>query len=989
MPVDTYYTPPLPGSPVPTFGGSPLLDYNAAMLAASSTYCPPSAATTASPISSPVPLSPALTASPLLGTPRITDSPVISSPSLKSDESAFDSSKAAVPTSSGTAFSQNATATSGPTNSSLITAQTVLSALLAVALFFACLAAWLARRRKPKALPVISSPLPQLEYKYNPGGPDDDVESRLDGQTSGLGRSSEVPTLPESVLPSKLWRNSAASGSGGLSEFRKSVEEGLGQMGHEKPIKRGSTTESAREEAETSFSPDPSDLRRTPTLPYRPHRCSSLPNTASMPSLPSATYTSHDRSVRGSMEYQEKVAAGPPVRRPHPGPVTLQQQARPKGSPRPASDPVSEYFEEDRYTRPASPTASVKSKGSIKSNKSSIWALRKTAIIASASSSAKKEAKPMDISLPLGRPARQRIIAAMPDPAVDISASINMVLLDPVPGQADVSAGRSKAKPRPMSQDAATPRNKLRKRSSSLGAPKARPATIGHTPPAILVTDHPTALVPPPSPTMKRVSTYSLSDTLAYTLSASPSMATTSHYQVRDDSSFIDPDMLRDEYAYVVDGRGDQARQDQYQEQEASAQDPDAGSRPESMQSVTSSLSSTSTADTMDLDTDDEQLRRSQRRRTLLYSVYRQSQSQPDGLSTWTVDSDHTVPAAEPAPPPADTPRRPQNSKTDLVASFPPVPTAPLTPPYTPVEARFPSSVAEVQATRQQVETPTNTARYRSVSAGAVKPELDPALTRFSRLDLASELAMSQFGSQTSLKSISRDRDGKFVVNGQDADLVGAGPSSPPMPPRSPRRLSSYTPQPSPSSHNGKVRPAAPPSTPARRTRSSTVGDKPATTDGMMTAARIPLPTRSKATRVSVATAVPPSPMVRSIADDLEASVLFSSGYEPHKARPISTISTNSSAGNRRRSSIIDFTYLNPDRTSAGSLTLPRLDEEEDDDRSVCESIFSASTQTQANKRDCVDSRDSGSHESAWELAKARVRARASLALPSVMEELA
>lgn len=43
----------------------------------------------------------------------------------------------------------------------------------------------------------------------------------------------------------------------------------------------------------------------------------------------------------------------------------------------------------------------------------------------------------------------------------------------------------------------------------------------------------------------------------------------------------------------------------------------------------------------------------------------------------------------------------------------------------------------------------------------------------------------------------------------------------------------------------------------------------------------------------------------------------------------------------------------------------------------------------QANGRVRTDSRDSGSHESAWELAKARVRARASLALPSVMEELA
>ena len=34
-----------------------------------------------------------------------------------------------------------------------------------------------------------------------------------------------------------------------------------------------------------------------------------------------------------------------------------------------------------------------------------------------------------------------------------------------------------------------------------------------------------------------------------------------------------------------------------------------------------------------------------------------------------------------------------------------------------------------------------------------------------------------------------------------------------------------------------------------------------------------------------------------------------------------------------------------------------------------------------------IDSRDSGSHESAWEVAKARVRARASMALPVVSEE--
>ena len=933
----------LPSGVSPSFSqvsNSPLFDFKA--LSPTSSYCPPNSTTTASPVAmSPAQMSPVITASPLLTTPQMSDSPVFSSPIFTADGEPFEPSSVVQSTatqSGGTFFAANA---AGPAvNNGFYTMQAVMSALLAVALFFAFLwagLAWLARRRQPRQLPYISAPMPQITYeKFD--DPEDDLESRY-GTERNTTRSSEVPTLPESVLPTRLWRNSGTSVTGGLSEFRKSVEEGFETVG----IQRANSMSEKQRSSTVSLGSQPpsrpqrpvSSHQRSRTMDYRSDRLSTSSEPVKLPTTPPQAYSSFDRVPKYRLPTPARTSAEVAKGRP-----TSNGAYRPAPDVTPLKSESPEIKPVDVEKRPSSPTESVRSKSSAKSSKSmkqALWALRKTAIIASASSSSKKDAKAMEISLPIGRPTQTVIYDADREQDqcegdnIDLSDSINVVMLD---SQRETDTTQvDDGKQRPISQDAIVPRNKLRKRTSSLGAGKARPATVGYTPPAILVTDHPQALVPPPSPKVKRISTYSLCDTLPYTISPSPSL-------MPIDASHFELGATTSSDVALPDSEG-------FASEQAVPQD---ASRHDSMQSNTTSTSASCRSEnSMDLATDEEQLLRSQRRRTLLCSVYRQSQSHPDGLNGWTQDFPEPTAAQDVnTTTPLQTPKRNKQAKTNLASTFAPLPTAPLTPPYTPVESRFPASIAA--PAQGQVQTPTK--RMRSVSAGATsRPVLDASLTRFSRLDLASEFSMSQLSSQASTDG---DKQNEAARPSHIANAPGAAVSgSPAIPPRSPKRQSASLQRQEPRIPEEVIFAA-----PVRRTRSSTVGDKPLATlaaEAMSRASRVPLPIVGKATRISVApTAVHPSPLpsMPSFAQDLRASVSFPSMIDRCDTRPSSfrTSYTSMGTSDYRRSSVFDmatyaseFPIFTPapsaakQRVSNGSLGLPRLDDDDDDEASVCE----------------------------------------------------
>lgn len=932
-------------SPIPTFGSSPFFEFRASP--SSSIFCPPNGTNTASPVAtSRAQMSPNIITSPLLTTPVMTDSPVFSSPVFAADTEAFEpTSSVRTPAADahGTSFATNAGDLMP--NSGFYTMQAVMSALLAVALFFAFLwawLAWLAKRRQPKQLPYISGPMPYLEYKQ-PEEPDDDIESRY-GTARNTTRSSEVPTLPESVLPTRLWRNSNASVSGGISEFRKSVEEGLDSVGAGRPASlptKQRTSSASLQSRKMPRGAHTHQHHRSQTMDYRSSRFSMSPEMIILPLTPPASYSSFDRNAIAGRQ-TSIIAATEPLLLNKPG-GRQNAQLPHLAKTAPLADEVSRTIVELQDTRPVSPTESVRSKSSVKSSKSmkqALWALRKTAIIASATSSAKNEPKALEISLPIGRPTETVTDRATSDQQgadVDLSDSVNIVMFDAdAVACEDGNADRSElSRSRPVSQQDTLTKTKLRKRSSSLGATKPRPATIGYryTPPAILVTDHPQALVPPPCPQIKRNSTPSLTDTFPYTISASPSLKSNRISQDRDDVFLLDPARERPESemttAISVSHRPDASRHD-------------------SVQSTGSMMSaSNKSVASIDLATDEEQAFRSQRRRTLLYSVYKQSHSRPDDLAKGITEFENIAEQTTPV----ETPKRGQKARVILQSNMPAFPQSPLTPPYTPVESRFPKGGITSAA-----QTPTN--RGRSVSAGgAVKPVLDAALTRFSRLDLASEFSMSHFESQTSLRSTSKTDDSRANLPASQGshNLAGAS-ASPPIPPRSACRRSAQ--MDTDASRLGKEAhtPAPAPHSGPRRTRSSTVGDKPLsvlTSEAVVRGCAVPLPVITKATRVSVAAAVhsPTSiPSVRSFPQDLRASVSFPSALEKLDTRASSFRTSYSSFGTSdyRRSSIIDmatyaseFPQFNPNppnlnlRVSNGSLSLPN---DEDDDRSVCTS---------------------------------------------------
>ena len=282
-----------------------------------------------------------------------------------------------------------------------------------------------------------------------------------------------------------------------------------------------------------------------------------------------------------------------------------------------------------------------------------------------------------------------------------------------------------------------------------------------------------------------------------------------------------------------------------------------------------------------------------------------------------------------------------------------PQPLPPLTPPYTPKELPAMRSTEELS-----IETPTR--RSRSISAGAPidGPSLDVAFTRFSEIDLGSEFSLSKFGSVGAMKSaVAREKSDKDVNAHERASEDAVGHQNRKSSGQSNKRLSMHGSSSGTSSGEGAGKPA-------RRMRASTISCdqfKAATTESMMTtAARVPLPNRSKATRVSFAPALPSPPSTastRSIAQDLRASVNYPSGYDLTASRPTSYRTTISSY--RASTSDYDFDHVIDfadsarasalsssstgsqhkrkdamSRISNGSLGVP---DEDDDDGSVCE----------------------------------------------------
>lgn len=359
---------------------------------------------------------------------------------------------------------------------------------------------------------------------------------------------------------------------------------------------------------------------------------------------------------------------------------------------------------------------------------------------------------------------------------------------------------------------------------------------------------------------------------------------------------------------------------------------------------------------TGDVTSEQEQAKRSQRRRTLLESIYKQEEEQSKSSSISTT-AQHQTRSDDPFTQESDY-QTPGKSSTRSKHRSVPQGLPPLTPPYTPKELSLVRTQDELA-----VETPTR--RSRSVSAGAPVegPSLDASLTRFSQIDLGSEFSLSKFGSIGSLKSAAK---GEIEVKPQSSDARDSTVQPRRSTASSAKRLSVHGSDVNTLSSEITTRP--------RRARASTISCdqfKAATTESMMTtAARVPLPNRSKATRVSFASAMPSPPStgtVRSIAQDLRASVNYPTGYDPTASRPTSYRTTMSSY--RASSSDYDFDHVidfaaESARTSAfstsssgtqhkrkdamsrisnGSLGVP---EEEDDDGSICECMASMSNDT-------------------------------------------
>ena len=503
-----------------------------AVFSTSSTPCLPSS-TPASPFFTPMPASPSMFTSPLMITAQVTDSPLIASSTFAAQSDVVDL-KTSVPAStaaSGAAHYQYSEGGPSTTLYEAVIATSVIGAVMCMGAFGLLAFLFLRRRHFWRKSEPLTISHPQLISRSS-DSPDDDIEGKVDMLSEQ--RRSEVPTLPDPVLPSKLWKNGTAADAG-VSEFRQSVEDGFGSLLQREgrsvvpDVPYTSATLSPRLDTiivNEGIDWPKSASSRIPILPYRPQRFSSLPNiqavqrtVESPPVSPSASFSSTDRESGHSSHTSLSVHNfkwQKSTERTTPSQIVGDR----------SSHTYTESASDDGWSvdnRPPSPTTSIRSKSSVRSSRSmkqALWALRKTAIIASASmeqnTGSANKAKDYLRYQPQTSYSSERSEVEKPGKgiagSVDLSASLNMVLLDSETPSTALNSGKivEAVKVRPVSQYGAPSRVSTRYRSKSLSAPKSRPATVGYAPPAILVTDHPQALVPPQSPKVKRSSAYSI-----------------------------------------------------------------------------------------------------------------------------------------------------------------------------------------------------------------------------------------------------------------------------------------------------------------------------------------------------------------------------------------------------------------------------------------------------------------------------------------------
>lgn len=881
--------------------------------------------------------------SPVLdGTPRMTQSPIMSplmesSRRFTSPTPSYESRGFRTQAQYGSAETQGpAPGAPGSGFYNAVIATSIIGAAMCMGAFG--ILAWLLfRRRSPYQRPVISHPI--LKYSSTDSNNGDDENEKSPIQNSGQFRQVEAPTIPESVLPSNTWRPSMQYPVDGF----------------------GNPDQMMRDTVHTVRSHQS----------YHPEQAMSADIMRNMPGAlinnDHATYSHREHEVplqrKASLGRQQNLSRPPlalmrhnsihedrhrarfaddPLYQTQINPPPEQQLQQSKSHHQPTEDHGNSHDPRQMEAsveggRPPVPLrARSTSKSSISSQQQASWELRKAAIIASAhtTNADATRAPPTAASSPVNLDDTEVRNPAEPasPPSTVLSNSVSLVMLDKQLQEAKTTA----QKQRPISQDGSAVRNKLKKGSQYHGK-KVRPVTIGAAPPSILVTNHPQALVPPPSPKpSQRMSLYSLTDTLPYLASSSQSMASLGTAMAQDDISLVDPMHSGRSSTQSYDRRTSFA--------ESSIASEDGAYRC----SLADSCRSEPTADP---NTDEERAKRSQRRRTLLESVYKQEEEHKKaGNATQKSASPHNG-NDDPFTQHSDY-QTPGKSSMRVKNKVLPQAALPLTPPYTPKD--LPTVRAQEELS---VETPTR--RSRSVSAGepVEQPSLDASLTRFSQIDLGSEFSLSKFGSIGSLKSAAKgDKDGNTMASSTE-DRDSASPFKRSTNQNS-KRLSVHGGETSASSGEAVAKPA-------RRARASTISCdqfKANTTESMMTtAARVPLPLRSKATRVSFAPAAPsppPTGTTRSIAQDLRASVNYPTGYDASASRPNSYRTTMSSC---RVSSEYDFDHVidfaDSARTSAfstssngsasqhkrkdamsrvsnGSLGVP---DEDDDDGSVCE----------------------------------------------------
>ncbi|KAI5477064.1 hypothetical protein MNV49_006940 [Pseudohyphozyma bogoriensis] len=190
---------------------------------------------------------------------------------------------------------------------------------------------------------------------------------------------------------------------------------------------------------------------------------------------------------------------------------------------------------------------------------------------------------------------------------------------------------------------ASPPRPAATRKTSAAKLKKPRPVTMPDLPPAIIVSDHPQQLVPPPTPAKARSAAVDVDapdprasiktfDTVPWLPSSSSTTSAFTNNLPRDDCSILDPDMRSPRRASVDTTR---FSTDTSATSVAARLSTDAETIRRIINSPFASpeiyskagdddRSVTSAENNTDLDTEDEQMLRTQRRRTLLYSVYQQ-----------------------------------------------------------------------------------------------------------------------------------------------------------------------------------------------------------------------------------------------------------------------------------------------------------------------------------------------------------------------------